>query len=185
MGIDWQISFASKTLYFIAIVATIHLLTSGLMLATWMLGSGIVDVGSAYVLAGQTFSGYTIEIVAIAMFAAAAYFVGQRDLWAFQGALTVLVSDALALFDRVAALGAPASGIGLLASILVVFHGIVFWCVLRAYWAAKQDRINRSLVKRMEFEAELKRRLSESDAPPPPAATFDTRYRPAPPTGAS
>ena len=181
MGIDWQISFASRTLYFVAVVALIHAVTGGSWLATWMLGSGLADVGSVFVHAGNPFAGYALEITAIASFFALGYFLSLRYLWAMNGALWFLVSDCLVLFDRAAAAGAPAAGVGLLASFLVVFHGIVWWCVLRAGRASRQYRVNSAIVERLRFEAELRRRLAESDEPPPPAATFDTRFRGMPP----
>ena len=181
MGIDWQISFASRTLYFLAIIALVHVVTGGSWLATWMLGSGFADIGSVYVSAGNPLAGYALEIIAIASFCALGYSVSLRYLWAMNGALWFLVADGLALFDRAAAVGAPAAGIGLLASFLVVFHGIVWWCVFRAARASRQYRVNSAIVERLRFEAELKRRLAESDEPPPPAAKFETRFRGMPP----
>lgn len=182
MGIDWQISFASKTLYFIGVVAVIHALTSGLFLVTWILGSGIVDVGSAYVLSGKD-AGYGVELLGALAFFAGGYSVANRNVRVMPGLLLFLIADCLVLFGKLAPLGIAASGIGILASFLIVFHGIVFWCVLRAYLALRQARTNAAIVKQLDFDAELRRRLSESDEPAPPAATFDTRFRWTPPAG--
>jgi len=177
MGLDWQISFASKSLYFIAIVSIVHFWTSGLMLVTWMLGSGMVDLGSAYVLAGRPVWGYALELTGIADFLLLGFGVSRRIPAAGAVALLFLIVDCLVLFDKAARIGAPASGIGILASFLVVFHAIVWWCVFRAFWAAWQYRVNTAIVRRLGFETELRRRLTESDGPPPPAARFDTRHR--------
>ena len=183
MGIDRQISFASGTLYFVAAVGFIHLLTSGLYPVTWVLGSGFVDVGTAYALAGHQFYGVMLADTAIVGFAAVGYLAGRGAWWAMCAAAVLLIADAIAFFDRVAAAGPTSSGIGLLASFLIVSHAIMLSSVVRGLFASLQRLSNRGSVRRLEFEAELRHRLAESDEPPPPAATFDTRFRWGPPGG--
>ncbi|HEY7993245.1 MAG: hypothetical protein ACHQY2_02350 [Candidatus Eremiobacterales bacterium] len=183
MGLDRQISFASKTLFFIAAVSVIHIWTSGLMLVTWSLGSGFVDLGSAYVIGGQPILGYALEVTGSSGFIILGLGVSCRNAIVTAVALLFLIVDCLVLFYKLAPIGAPAASIGILASFLVVFHAIVWWCVFRAFWAARQYRVNSAVVRRLGFETELRRRLADSDEVPPPAATFDTRFRGITPSG--
>ena len=120
--------------------------------------------------------GYAVEALGTSAYFTAGYAVANRNVRVMPWLMLFLVSVCLILFNKAAAVGLVASDIGTLASFLVVFHGIVFWCVWRSYSALRQARVNDAIVRRMEFDAELKRRLSESDEPPPPAATFDTRF---------
>lgn len=176
MDLDRQIAIASKLMYFIGLVSIVHWLTNGSLMVTWVLGSGATDLGSAYVLQGRPFTGYTFEFAGVAAFFLAGFGISRRYAGMFLRALALLVVDALLLFDRVSADGIQAGSIGLFASFLVVFHAIVLWYVWRATWALRQERVNANIIRRLRFETELKRRLAESDEPPPPAAKFDTRF---------
>jgi hypothetical protein len=183
MDLDRQIAIASRLLYFVGIVSVIHWLTSGLLAITWVLGSGATDLGSAYVLQGDPVPGYVFEAIGIAAFFLMGYGISKRYAGVFLRIPIVIIADGLGLFNHVAPSGVRAAPIGILASFLVVFHAIVLWFVLRAIFALRQISVNNSIVRRMRFEAELRRKLAESDEPPPPAAKFDTRFHGLPPTG--
>lgn len=181
MDLDWQIRFAARLLYFVAAVSVAHVLTGGLINVTWILGSGIADIGVAIYYVGWPVLGVALELFAIGAFAVLGYQVQHKAPWAMLVACAFVLIDGLLAFGLIARGGLVAAGVGLPASFLVVFHGIVFWCVVRAFGASRQQRINEFVVHRLELEAELKRKLEQSDAPAPPAATF-TRYGSAPRT---
>lgn len=185
MGIDRQISSASKTLYLVAAAGLIHLLTSGLYPLTWVLGSGFVDVATAYAITGHEFLGVLFADSAIVAFAGLGFFAGRGAWWAMLAGAILVAGDAAMFFDRVTPGGPTSSGVGLLASFLIVSHAIMFWFLASGFLASVQRLSNRGSVRRLELEAELRRRLAESDDPPPPAASFDTRFRGIPPGGPS
>lgn len=203
MGLDRQISFASKALYFMAIVAVVHWLTGGFLPFTWAFGSGFVDLGSVYVLAGHIVAshadalmtelgleglaivlvGRCLEAFGVGLLFFFGYMTATRRFVAMPFAIVFLIVDSLVLFDKAAASGLYGVAIGIVATFLVVFHAIVAWYVWGAFWASTQHKTNAGIIRRMDLEHELKRRLSEPDGPPPPAATFDTRFRWTPPSG--
>jgi len=203
MGLDRQISFASKALYFMAIVALVHWLTSGFLPFTWAFGSGIVDLGSAYVFAGLFVAGHADSFMtalglaglglilvgrALEAFGVGAlfffgYMTATRRFVALPFAIVFLIVDSLVLFDKAAANGLNGAGLGVVATFLAIFHAIVSWYVWVAFWASTQYKINAGIIRSMNLEHELKRRLSESDGPPPPAAKFETRFRGITPSG--
>jgi len=181
MDLEGRIALASKALYFIAAISLVHALTGGALLTTSVFGSGIADIGSSYTYGDRSFVGYLLEYFAVASFFGLGYLVRRKVAWAMLAAIGLILADAVSYFAPLASAGLAAAVAGLPASLLVVLHGIYFWSVLQAFVATRQMRINRFIVRRLELEAQLRRKLEESDAPPPPAATF-TRYRSTPRT---
>ena len=114
----------------------------------------------------------------VAAFFGFSYAVHRHIVWASILAVAFVAFDGMFLF-----MFGPDMMSGLFASIQLPFHALVCWWIVDSIRASRQQRVNADLVRSMQFEHELKRRLAESDEPPPPAAKFDTRFRGMPPTG--
>ncbi|HYK54481.1 MAG TPA: hypothetical protein VEV38_13235 [Candidatus Eremiobacteraceae bacterium] len=181
MDLDRQIAIASRLLYVVAAASIVHCLTTYALPLTWVLGSGMVDVGAAYASSGYLLFkllGFAFEFTGVVLFLVLAFFVGRRSWFAMLSAMLFLLVDGAFAFKEVAMGGLGAFAPGLLVSFLVVAHVIIGLVVFRAFWAVLQRRTNENIVRQLEFENELRRRLSEFEGPAPPAATFTTRWPP-------
>jgi len=191
MGLDARIRRSARLLYWMAGIAAVHVLTGGSIGGfvggffpfTKIFGSGIVDVSTGLFASSAPILGYLVAFWAIGTLVTLGVVMQHRVRWAPFAAMAFVALDA-AVYFAVAAYAASGGGWigdGLPAAMLAVVHGIVFWWLALAAQAALQHKTNERIVERLEFEAKLRRKLEETDAPPPPAATF-TRYRQTPRT---
>jgi hypothetical protein len=173
MGLRNRLDLAVLLLGVLVICSLVHVFTGVVPFRAWALfDSGfvgyLIDRGSGPPVQ------YTAAILLPCVFLVLMYFIVRRSLWAMWGALALVVLDGTILFT------AGGLGSALSASLAVPFHCILCVSLIGAALAERQWRFNEQTSRRLEVEAELKRKLGDSDAPPPPAATF-TRYGQAPP----
>lgn len=180
-GLKERIDRGTFGLYAMGIVALTFSLFSVVGWRSSMLfGSGIVTYAMQVASTNPSVMTSTLKLAPIAIFFALSYAVHRRMIWAAALASAFVIFDASVPF----VFAANDSAVGMLGSIQIVFHALVCWWTLDAVRAMYQWRVNADIARSLEVEARLRNRLAESDAPPPPAATFTTRYRSTPPAGA-
>ncbi|HET9342130.1 MAG TPA: hypothetical protein VFO25_04310 [Candidatus Eremiobacteraceae bacterium] len=143
---------------------------------TMLLGSGIVTYAVQMELVRASAIAAPLKYGAVAAFFALSFGVHRRVIWAAVLAIVFVTVDAAFLF-----MPNPDPFSGLFASLQLPFHALVCWWTFDAIRAIRQGRANEDIVRNLDFQHRLRRRLEESDEPAPPAATFDTRFRRLPP----
>lgn len=177
-GLKERIDRGTFALYVMGIVALTFSLFSVVGWRSSMLfGSGIVTYALQEATMNPGVMTSILKWAPVAIFFALSYGVHRRMRWAAGVALAFVIFDAGVPF----VFAGNDSAIGLLASIQIVFHVLICWWIFDAFRAMHQWRVNADIARSLEVEAKLRHRLAESDAPPPPAATFTTRYRSTPP----
>lgn len=145
-------------------------------LPTMLVGSGIVNDAVQIGLLHPSAGAALLKYGAICAFFVLSYAVYRRVMWAAALAIVFVAFDGIFLF-----LFKPDTISGLFASVQLPFHALVCWWTFDAIRAMLQHRVNEDVVRSLDVEQRLRRRLEETDAPAPPAATFDTRFRRLPP----
>jgi len=137
---------------------------------------GIVTYALQIESAGPSPIATTLQYGSILMFFTLSFAVHRRMMWAAALAIAFVAFDDAFLFSIGGDIGSDMFG-----SIELPFHALTCWWTFDAIRAMRQWRTNEDVERSVDVELELKHRLEETDAQPPPAATFDTRYHPLPP----
>ena len=182
--LESKAAHAANLFYVMAGVSLANVFLIAMIPAIWLFvsaaGSGFAVLGTMTSARGAPITGDALTAGGIAASALLGLLIQFRFRWAMLAAMVFLAVDWAVVFVPAARAGYGAAEIGLMTSMMGIFHVLMLWAVLQALLAVSQLRTNESIARSLEVQHRLHRALEESDAPPPPAATFTTRWRPIP-----